>query len=92
MGVCVCGRYLQQTSEDSAPTCRLVGWKNGKPAPLTQILHNVLMLQLLEQLDLPFQRFDHGPLPLLIASASCGQLDLLDRHEQTGLGVHAEED
>jgi hypothetical protein len=50
------------------------------------------MLQLFEQLNFPLERFDHAPLPLLIASASGGQLDLLDRHEQTGMGVHAEED
>ena len=50
------------------------------------------MLQITEQLDLVFQGAQHRLLALLVRRGACGQLDLLDGHQETCRGVHSEVD
>jgi hypothetical protein len=59
---------------------------------LTQILHDVVLLQILEQLNLTLQSVEHLLLSLFVGRDARGDVDLLDGHEQPPAGVHAEED
>ena len=54
------------------------------------ILHDILVVQVLEQLDLVLERTQHAPLALLVRLRAGGQLDLLDGHEQPARGVQPE--
>src|SRR5438128_2335249 len=59
---------------------------------LTEILHNVLVAQLLQELDLALERGEHALLALLVRRRALGELDLLDGHEQAAGRAHAEVD
>jgi len=58
----------------------------------TEVLHDVLMLKLLEKFDLSLESTEHRLLPLLVRRYSSRNLNLLDGHEETILSVHSEED
>lgn len=51
-----------------------------------------LVLEHLEQLNLPLQRLKHALLPFLVVRVARRKLDLLDGHQRARQGVHAEVD
>ena len=58
-----------------------------------EVLHNVLMLEVTEKVDLAFQSGDHGFFAFVDdAVGGGGDFDLFDGHELTGEGVQGEED
>jgi hypothetical protein len=59
---------------------------------LTEILHDVFVLQVLEELDFGLQSAKHALLPLLVWPGALGQLHLLDGHQQSTIRVHSKID
>ena len=59
---------------------------------LTEILYDILVLQVLQQRNLLLHRSDHALFPFFASRPTHLEIDLLDGHEQTCLGVHAEVD
>ncbi len=60
--------------------------------PPTQVLHDMLVLEVFEQLNLALKRDYHALAALFAVAAACAQLDLLDSHEHAGLRVEPKED
>ena len=54
----------------------------------TEILNDVLMVQTLEQFNLPLESTQHALFAFLIGSRSSWQLDLLNGHEETCQSVY----
>lgn len=58
----------------------------------TEILHDVLVLQVFEELDLGLESAEHALFPLLVGPCALGELDLLNCHQESTIGVHSEID
>ena len=56
----------------------------------TQVLHDVLMLQIFEEFDFPLQSVQHASLTCFIRRGIGRDVDLLDSHKKTVCGVHPE--
>lgn len=56
---------------------------------LTEVLHDVLMLKLLQKFNLALQSRQHAFLAFFVLRRAGGKLDLLDGHQQPTHGVHA---
>lgn len=54
----------------------------------TEVLHDMLMLEVLQQLHLAFQRVQHLLFTLLVDRRGRRQIDLFHGHEKTGRSVH----
>ena len=64
--------------------------KKSKRRKRTEILNDVLMVQTLEQFNLPLESTQHALFALLIGSRSSWQFDLLNGHEETCQSVYTE--
>lgn len=54
----------------------------------TEVLHDVFVLEVLQQLHLAFQRVQHLLFTLLIDRRGRRKIDLFHGHEKTGRSVH----